>query len=201
MTSILSSGRSDASFKQSPCTTRFNRYGPSRSRSEQSNIWRSSIIRGCQRHLSRHLISRDRLQSGLESSLISALPVSNACGFAQEFHSLNNRSTCHRGRSRADVPGRKLVVKRLVRHRGAEQRRELPVNVGQCLDPPHRVTRQETPHQPMGSNQALPMAESAPASEVDDVLRRQHALDLIGEWGDSAASHPSFPGHESSTIP
>ena len=85
-----------------------------------------------------------------------------------------------------------LVVERLVRDRCAEQRIELALNIGQRLDLPRGMARQQAQDRSIWSNQALAVAETDSPSEVIEVGRRQHALDSIGELSNSAASHPSL---------
>ena len=46
--------------------------------------------------------------------------------------------------------------------------------------------------QSIRSNQPLPVVEPGFPSEVIEYRGRQHALDLVGELSNSAASHPSL---------
>ena len=74
----------------------------------------------------------------------------------------------------------------------AEQRIELALYIGQCLDRPRGMARQQAQDQSIGRRQALSMAETDSPSEVIEYSGRQHALDLVGELSNSAASHSSL---------
>ena len=87
---------------------------------------------------------------------------------------------------------RQLIVKWLVRHRGAEQRIEMPLDVGQGLHAGRRTAREHAHRQTIRGDDPLALAKACQPTQRVDAALREHPLELADEVAKLFRSHSSL---------